>query len=124
MNRSPQKRTRPKFPDARTVDRALDTLLEGYYPPPQAMWTQAQSGGFRRRHDDTDGERGPEQDLMIGFSPDQDAWIMLPGFQSLRFRTPEGGGQSPRVQKALMVLAEAMRRDNAERPQSEPETAP
>lgn len=36
----------------------------------------------------------------------------------VEFCTYSGGGQSPRVRKALMVLAEAIRRDNEERTQN------
>lgn len=113
------KQRKSKFPSAQTVDRALDNLLEGFYPPPQSLCEHGLRKAFTRRHDDTDGERGPEQNIVIGFTPDMDAWVLLPGFQSLRFRTPAGGGSSPRVQKALLILAEAIRRDNAERPQSD-----
>lgn len=36
---------------------------------------------------------------------------------TLRFRTFGGGGLSPRTRNALMILAEAIRRDKEERPQ-------
>lgn len=114
---SPRKRTRARFPTPIAVDRAFNTLLEGFYPPPQGLCQHGLQKSFKRRHDDTDGERGPEQEICVGFTPDGDAWLILPGFQSLRFRTPAGGGSSPRVQKALILLAEAIRRDNEERPQ-------
>ena len=101
------------LPTAIAVDRAMKTLLEGEYWPT----TLSTEGAYVRRHDDTNGETGIEQELAVTFSPDGDAWIMLPGMTSLRFRTWAGGGMSLRVRKGLMVLAEAIRRDNAERPQ-------
>lgn len=105
------------LPAEQTVSRALDTLLEGFYPPPAALHAEAERGAFTRRHDDTDGKRDLEQELTVMFSPDGDAWIVAGASPSLRFRTDAGGGQSLRVQKALVILAEAIRRDNAERPQ-------
>ncbi len=97
------------------VSRAMNTLIEGVYWP-VSLGTQE---AYVRRHDDTDGEVGPDQELAVTFGPDGDAWVMLPGFRSLRFRTWSGGGQSLRVRNALLVLAEAIRRDNAERPQQQ-----
>ena len=109
---------RPRYPTPSelSVSRALNTLLEGYYPPPREV--HAHPGVFTRRQDDTDGERGPEQELSVRFTVDGDAWVLLAD-RSLRFRKPEGGGMSPRVQRALVVLAEAIRRDNEEHPQGE-----
>lgn len=100
-------------PSALSVSRSLNTLLEGAYWP-STLSTQE---GYVRRQDDTDGNVGPEQELAVTFGPDGDAWVMLPGFQSLRFRSYFGGGQSLRVRNALLVLAEAIRRDNEENPQ-------
>lgn len=113
---------RPKFftPASSTVEKALDTLLEGHYPPPEGLRANP-SRMYERRHDDTDGERGLEQYLTVMFSVDGDAWLTQGLGKSLRFRKDEGGGQSVRVQRALMVLAEAIRRDNEERPQSPPD---
>lgn len=53
-------------------------------------------------------------------SGDMDAWLVSPlgsEYQALRFRASAGGGWSPRVHRALLILAEAIQRDNAERPQ-------
>lgn len=49
-----------------------------------------------------------------------DAWITVQSrpFVGCRFRMPlVGGGQSPRVRTALVILAEAIRLDNEEHPQ-------
>ena len=72
---------------------------------------------YTRRHDDTDGKRDHEQDLTVAFGPDGDCWLTAGGGQTLRFRTWAGGGMSLRTRQALMVLAEAIRLDNADRPQ-------
>ena len=106
---------RLRTPTPLVVSRALDTLLEGYYAPPRTV--SGHAGAFTRRHDDTDGERGFEHQLSVGFTEDGDAWVLLAD-RSLRFRVPAGGGESPRVQRALAVLAEAIRRDNEEYPQA------
>jgi hypothetical protein len=103
-----------KTPSPLAVARAMTTLLEGAYWPS----TLEPHSAYVRRHDDTDGKRGPDQDLTVTIGPDGDAWLTagLSG-DALRFRTLGGGGQSTRVRNALLVLAEAIRRDNAEHPQ-------
>lgn len=109
-----------KMPAPQTVERALDTLLEGHYPLPEGLHRQGLDKPFARRHDDTDGKLTPDQSLGVMFTPDLDAWVVSPvgmDFQALRFRTAAGGGRSPRVHRALLILAEAIRRDNEESPQ-------
>lgn len=67
----------------------------------------------------------PEGALWVGFSMDGDGWVQVIAkpdpnefSTSLRFRMPLiGGGQSPRVRVALLILAEAIRLDNEEHPQ-------
>jgi len=103
-----------KVPTPLAVSRAMNTLLEGSYWPA----TLGARDTHTRRQDDTDGQRGPDQDLSVSIGPDGDMWVVLPSSaQSLRFRTAAGGGQSLRVRNALMVLAEAIRRDNEDCPQ-------
>lgn len=95
------------------ISTAIDTVLENYY------WISGIRSGdsYSRRHDDTDGENGIDQYLTIHISHDGDAWVEQKGtFGSLRFRTGFGGGRSPRVRNALLLLAEAIRRDNEEFP--------
>lgn len=70
---------------------------------------------YRRQHDDTDGE--PKGGLMVMFDMMGDAYISTDNHPWLRFRTFGGGGRSERTRTALMILAEAIRLDNAERPQ-------
>lgn len=99
----------------KTIDPvlAVDTVLEASYWVP----TLAPRTRYTRRHDDTDGQRGPEQDLSVSIGPDGDCWVEAGGGGLLRFRTWAGGGMSLRTRNALMVLAEAIRRDNQDRPQ-------
>lgn len=76
---------------------------------------------YSRLHDDHDGMFKGR--INVSFSPDGDAWISFePGHSfALRFRmSMVGGGRSPRVRNALMILAEAIRLDNLERPDPEP----
>ena len=89
-------------PSPATVERCLDTLLEGHYPPPAGLVEHGLRKVYARRQDDTDGKRTPDQSLGVMFSGDMDAWIVSP--------------LGPEYQ-ALLILAEAIRRDNAERPQ-------
>ncbi|MYM92609.1 hypothetical protein [Duganella vulcania] len=93
--------------------QAVNTVLEDPYWLPTLNTTDV----YVRRQDDTDGKVGPEQEISVTFSPDGDAWLMLPGSESLRFRTDAGGGKSLRTRNALLLLAEAIRRDNEEHPQ-------
>ncbi len=92
----------------------MNTLLEGAYWP-ETLETHVL---YARRHDDTDGETEAKHDLTVGVGSDGDVWVVQAGYQTLRFRTGLGGGQSPRVRNALLVLAEAIRRDNDEFPQA------
>lgn len=94
------------------VSRALNTLLEKAYWLP----TLKGSTAYSRRQDDTDGSTAPIHDLTVFIDFQGDVWI--PRHGDLRFRTFAGGGSSLRVRNALTVLAEAIRRDNEERPDS------
>lgn len=99
-----------------SLSRALNTLLE------RPMHIAALSPGhaYTRRHDDTDGRTDPSQELTVHLAKDSDAWIWIDG-QTLRFREIFGGGHSPRTRNALLVLAEAIRRDNEQFPQQPPQ---
>ena len=76
---------------------------------------------YRRYEDDS-----PLGQLAVTFSSDGDGHIIVLHEQdpnerkfSMRFRMPmTGGGQSPRVRNALLILAEAIRLDNEDRPQN------
>lgn len=98
----------------RSVSRAMNTLIEGAYWP-HSLATQT---AYTRTQDDTDGESGAGHQLSLAVGPDGDVWVECgTQIRSLRFRTWAGGGQSLRVRNALLVLAEAIRRDNLEAPQ-------
>lgn len=97
------------------LDKALHDLLEGDF------WIDTLSADvcYSRLHDDRDGHTTSEHTLQVYVAPDADLHVFLPNsMESLRFRNYFGGGKSLRVRNALMVLAEAIRRDNEERPQN------
>ncbi|MES2315021.1 MAG: hypothetical protein V4524_03765 [Patescibacteria group bacterium] len=83
---------------------------------------------YARIHDDHDGTN--EGTLAVYFDSMGDAFVSIqsrdrgPGRQQfsdmLRFRTFGGGGMSLRTRNALMILAEAIRLDNEERPLGDP----
>lgn len=100
-------------PTPLAIARAQNTLLNGAYWP-QGLETRK---CYSRRHDDTDGQTNPAQDLEVTFGPDGDAWVTVAGAPPLRFRTHAGGGGSWNTRNALLLLAEAIKRDNEERPQ-------
>ena len=64
--------------------------------------------------------------LNVTFGSDGDGWIEVlqtpdpdePGNTIQRFRNYFGGGESPRVHNALLMLALAIKLDNEERPQT------
>lgn len=98
--------------------KALDLLLEDSY------WIDSLKAGcsYERRQDDTDGSTEFDQALKVIIGLDSDVYVfpifdVNGGFRTLRYRNFYGGGQSQRVRNALLILAEAMRRDNEERPQ-------
>jgi hypothetical protein len=94
-----------------TIERSIDVLLETYWWPGKIVSRMA----YERIQDDCDGDRS--QILEVGFSSDGDAWIRTYHHGSLRFRSEPGGGMSPRVRNAILLLAEAIRRDHDARPQ-------
>jgi hypothetical protein len=93
-------------------------LEEPFWPPSlQAMVN------YQRLHDDHDGTY--EGHLWVMFDQMGDGYLMVDqACKSLRFRTFCGGGQSLRVRNALLMLAEAIRLDNEERPQTHPNPQP
>lgn len=101
-----------RTPTPLAVNRALNTLLDGAYWP-ESLSVQT---GYSRRQDDTDGDRSVAQDIHVYIGRDADVHVWSGHGDPLRFRTYFGGGVSPRVRNALLVLAEAIRRDNAEFP--------
>ena len=95
----------------------LNTLLSTPFWPSTLNTTEL----YQRTHDDHDGTYTGS--INITLDPMGDVHLLLePNLshfnRNLRFRTPGGGGQSERVRTALLILAEAIRLDNLERPQS------
>lgn len=90
------------------VSEAMDTLLESMYWP----GTLAAGQCHTRIHDDSDGRADDEHALSVILAADGDVHVIAGAGQPLRFRCALGGGMSPRVRAALLVLAEAVRRDN------------
>ena len=74
---------------------------------------------LERLQDDTDGETDARHILTVSQGPDGDMYIGVDG-RLLRFRAWSGGGMSLATHNAIRVLAEAMRMDNASRPQRQP----
>lgn len=73
---------------------------------------------YKRSSDDTDGEL-IGHNLFVNINPDGDAYLFTDcphPYNSLRFRTYCGGGRSLRVRNALLILAEAIRLDQEEKP--------
>lgn len=94
--------------------KRIRRLLKSYF------WIESIEPGTRysRIHDDHDGTRLGQITVCMGH--DADAWVEITGdpLSSLRYRMPlVGGGQSPHTRTALLILAEAIRLDNEERPQ-------
>lgn len=90
-----------------TIAKFLDSITW-----PETLKTSTE---YSRTHDDTDGDKS--QRLAVAISHDGDLWIKTWHRHMLRFRMPGmGGGLSPRTRAALLVLAEAIRLDNEERP--------
>ena len=106
-------------PTPLAVSRAMNTLIEGAYWPP-CLETRKP---YCRRHDDTDGDLSVAQEISVTIGPDGDVWVAARGTPAMRFRMYAGGGESLRVRNALLVLAEAIRRDNEDRPQRVPYNA-
>ena len=88
-------------------------LLESHF------WLQTVESdtAYRRQHDDTDG--GTLGVLQVTFDRMGDAYVSIDKSEWLRFRTGGGGGASLRTRTALMLLAEAIRLDNAENDRSQ-----
>lgn len=97
-------------------EKAMRQLLETPFWP-----STLKPGELYQRYEDD----SPLGFLSITFGCDGDGHILVLHEQdpkerrfSMRFRMPmTGGGQSPRVRNALLILAEAIRLDNEDHPQ-------
>ena len=95
------------------IEKQIKALLEDNY----WLTTLNTKEAYFRTQDDCDGDM--TQGIEVAFSPDGDAWVRTTqgAMGTCRFRMAVGGGQSLRVRNALLILAEAIRLDNKERPQ-------
>jgi hypothetical protein len=71
-----------------------------------------------RIQDDCDGVKTREQSVRVIMDFTGDTYVAAGTSKLMRFRTFYGGGASLRVRNALLILAEAIRLDNEERPAS------
>lgn len=101
---------------ATTIERRVRNLLE------EPFWlpTLETMKSYTRLHDDHDGTY--EGKISVIVAPDGDIHVTIDKRQghALRFRMFGGGGMSLRTRTALLILAEAIRLDNADKPQSMP----
>jgi hypothetical protein len=98
----------------KSIQQSIDRLLENDFWIPSLAPNEL----YSRLHDDRDGDSEEKHQLRVYVAPDADLHVFIAdSMESLRFRNYFGGGKSLRVRNALMVLAEAIRRDNDDRPQ-------
>ncbi|MDP2934348.1 MAG: hypothetical protein Q8N59_01070 [bacterium] len=75
---------------------------------------------YERLHDDHDGTY--QGNIRVAIAQDGDIYVETDGKSLLRFRMPfSGGGMSPRVRNALLILAYAIKLDNEKKPQHIPQ---
>jgi hypothetical protein len=92
-----------------TIDRLLAT----------EFWLRSlvPETGYVRLHDDHNGTyQGTLRIVLDKMGEVQVIAAGANGLVCLRFRTSDGGGVSLNTRKALLILAEAIRMDNKERP--------
>lgn len=102
------------------IPEIVGRLLESSFWLP----TLEASTRYDRLHDDHDGTYTGK--LCVAIGADADAYVETTDTEmgALRFRVPMiGGGMSGRVRTALVILAEAIRLDNEERPLVHPDIA-
>ena len=94
-------------------DKELVPTVRAILEQPFWLQTLQTMHCYHRLHDDTDGKNTGAICVVIAPDGDIHAGVDTP---SLRFRTDGGGGASLRTRNALMILAEAIRLDNEDRP--------
>lgn len=108
-----------KLTEDEKADKLLKTVkefLEDPVWPPELEPMKA----YIRVHDDHDGTRRGK--VCVTLADDGDAWLEVePNHHggALRFRSQFGGGDSPRVRAALMLLMLAIKLDSEEKPQTQ-----
>jgi hypothetical protein len=98
-------------------DKSLDKDIKRILETPFWLSSLESDRQYSRIHDDCDGD--PFQQLTVGILQNGDVFITSNFRDCLRFRTWGGGGMSLRVRNALLILAEAIRLDNLEKPQDD-----
>ena len=99
-----------------TMDKLQQTIRSVLEQP---FWLPDLKPGehYFRTHDDCEGEL--QNGIKVIFSEDGDAWVETTSepFTTCRYRMPIiGGGRSPRVRNALLILALAIKLDNEDDP--------
>jgi hypothetical protein len=92
---------------------AIRKLLETPFWPEELKTREP----YFRTQDDCDGDL--TEGIVVTVGPDGDVWVNVHcrATQTCRFRMPfVGGGMSPRVRNALLILAVAIKLDNEEHP--------
>jgi hypothetical protein len=93
------------------ISKAIKKILETPFWPPMLNPYQP----YFRTQDDCEGDKSEGISVTIG--EDGDAWVFTnTKMHSCRYRMPFlGGGRSPRVRNALLILAMAIKMDNEEK---------
>jgi hypothetical protein len=102
-----------KYLSSAEVEYAINIVLEGCYWP-----KKLNTNCVYKRRDDTTEKNCLA--LYVSLEIDNLGNVCVEtttGQSVLHFNALSNGGQSERVYKALVILAEAIRRDNAEKPQ-------
>jgi len=95
------------------IEKTIHEILDECFWPQSLDCNQV----YFRTHDDCDGNL--VDGLSVTITPDGDAFVkaVAERLYSCRFRMPlSGGGLSPRVRNALLILAMAIKKDNEEFP--------
>lgn len=99
--------------EKKPVEERIKEILDDCFWLP----TLKSDENYFRTHDDCDGDLN--EGIGVAIDMVGDVWIQthVRPMNSLRFRMPMGGGgRSHRVRNALLILAEAIRLDNADNP--------
>jgi len=106
--------------DVKSENKKIAKIIKKLLEEPFWLDTIETQNSYSRFEDDS-----YSGNISVQFTQDGDSWITILSkpdendyHLSMRFRMPLiGGGQSPRVRNALLILAEAIRLDNIDAPQ-------
>jgi len=94
-------------------EKTIQDILNDSFWPTSLETNQS----YFRTHDDCDGDLSKGISVVISIDGDAHIWSNNGAFSSCRYRIPiSGGGRSPRVRNALLILAMAIKLDNEEDP--------